>query len=123
MDYARFCQMLLNGGIYNDNRILSRKTIELMNSNQLDKMNITPRSLLGKNGNSFGLGFALITDKSTSHAHGSSGTFYWGGIFNTRYWIDPREELLVVIMAQILPFPGNDIWNKLSTIIYSSIDD
>ena len=115
--------MMLNQGIYDGDRILSRKTIELMNSDQLRKMKIEPRSFLGSNGNSHGLGFALITEKSLSHLQGSSGTFYWGGIFNTKYWINPEEEMIMVAMAQILPFPKSDLWEKLNTVIYSAIND
>lgn len=123
MDYAIFCQMLLNNGSYNGRRILSRKTIDLMNSDQLEKMGIDSKSSFGNKGTSFGLGFALNTQQSTSHSHGSEGAFNWGGIFNTKYWIDPKEEMFMVAMAQIYPFSGGDIWTKLQTIIYSSIED
>jgi len=123
MDYAIFCQMLLNQGTYHGKRILSRTTIELMNTDQVAKMNITPGSLLGPHGNSFGLGFALITEKSESQGHGDAGTFYWGGIFNTKFWINPREDMLLVAMAQILPFQRNDFWEKLDTVVYSAIID
>ena len=69
--------MLLNEGIYNGQRILGRKTLELMNSDQLAKMDIQERSFLGENGNSHGLAFALITEKSMSHLQGSPGSFYF----------------------------------------------
>ena len=94
-----------------------------MNSNQLEKMGLDPSLFFGNNGSSFGLGFALITQKSTSHAHTSEGTFSWGGIFNTKYWIDPKEEMFMVAMAQIYPFTSSDIWPKLDAIIYSSVED
>lgn len=123
MDYGIFCQMLLNMGEYNGQRILSRKTIELMTTDQLEMMGIEPGSLLGTNGTSFCLGYALTTERKLSNAHGSEGAFSWSGIFNTKYWIDPEEEMFMVAMAQVLPFYHREIWQKLNTIIYSSIDD
>ena len=123
MDYAVFCQMLLSNGIYDGHRLLGRKTIVLMRTDQLAKFGIEPRSLLGSNGNSFGLGYALITEKSESNLPGSAGTYYWGGIYNTKFWINPDEDMFIVVMAQMLPFPRADLWSKLNTVIYSSIDD
>ncbi|MEM9935580.1 MAG: serine hydrolase domain-containing protein [Bacteroidota bacterium] len=120
-DYFIFSQMLLNQGEYNGKRILSRKTIDLLTSDQLERMGITPGSLLGSEGFTFGLGVSVRTAKNQRHSHGSVGTFRWGGIFNTKFWIDPQEDMIMVAMAQILPLRHPDIWQKLNTIIYSSI--
>ncbi|MFK7922725.1 MAG: serine hydrolase domain-containing protein [Bacteroidia bacterium] len=123
MDYAIFCQMMLNMGEYNGKRILSRKTIELMTTDQLALMGIDTGGLFGGDGSSFCLGYALSTKSSLASVHGSEGAFSWGGIFNTKYWIDPQEEMFMVTMAQMLPFYHQEFWEKLNTIIYSSIDD
>ncbi|MEL7533863.1 MAG: serine hydrolase domain-containing protein [Bacteroidota bacterium] len=123
MDYGIFCQMMLNMGEYNGKRILSRKTIELMTTDQLALMGIDTQNILGGNGTSFCLGFALTTERKLASEHGSVGSFNWGGIFNTKYWIDPEEEMFMVAMTQMLPFYHQEFWQKLNTIIYSSVTD
>ncbi|MEM6348150.1 MAG: hypothetical protein AAF927_29990 [Bacteroidota bacterium] len=123
MDYGIFCQMMLNMGEYNGKRILSRKTIELMTTDQLAMMGVELRSLLGDDGTSFCLGFALTTEKNMASGHGSVGSFNWGGIFNTKYWIDPQEEMFMVAMPQMLLFYHQEFWQKLNPIIYASLTD
>lgn len=115
--------MMLNMGEYNGKRILSRKTIELMTTDQLALMGIDTQNILGGNGTSFCLGFALTTERKLASEHGSVGSFNWGGIFNTKYWIDPEEEMFMVAMTQMLPFYHQEFWQKLNTIIYSSVTD
>jgi CubicO group peptidase (beta-lactamase class C family) len=122
-DYMTFCQMLLDGGTYNNQRILSPKTVDLLISNQLAFMNIDTKNLFGSSGSTFGLGFSVRTQKNQSHSLGSENTYAWGGIFNTKYWIDPQEEMIFVGMTQILPNYHDEFWSKLYNIIYSSIQD
>ena len=74
-------------------------------------------------GFTYGLGFALTTDQGTSITPKSSGTYEWGGVFNTKFFIDPEEDLIFVGMTQILPFQRRDFWNKLYAILYGSIMD
>lgn len=123
-DYGIFCQAMLNDGVYNGKRILGRKTIELMTSDQLAKMGVKPY-IFGDidNGTSFGLGYAIQTEKYISHAHGSVGNFYWSGAFHTKFWINPEEDMFMVTMVQLIPFERPDLFTKLNTIIYSAIDD
>ena len=100
MDYLRFAQMLLDGGVLNGQRILSRKTIELMTADQLSA-DVRARStdpLLGP-GLSFSLGFALRTHTGLAAVSGTAGEYSWGGIFGTYLWIDPREQLAAVYMS------------------------
>ncbi|MEL6591386.1 MAG: serine hydrolase domain-containing protein, partial [Bacteroidota bacterium] len=123
MDYATFCQMMLNKGEYNGKRILSRKTIELMTTDQLALMDIEAGSKVDAKGTSFCLGYALTTPESQANHQGSVGTFYWGGIYNTKFWIDPEEEMFMVTMVQIIPFQRNEMWQKLNNIIYSAVVD
>ncbi len=112
LDYARLCQMLLNGGILDGKRLLGRKTVELMR---------TARADIDKDGEAdFGLGF-YITDLETTGELGSSGTLSWGGAFDTSYWIDPAENLVAVIMGQARP-AQSDINKRFETLVYQALE-
>jgi len=114
MDYAIFLQMLLNGGIYNGNRILSPRTVELMTSSQLD---------FTYNGSDwFGLGFALTSSKSAALKPRNEGSFSWGGYLGTTYWADPKANLVCLIMTQHTPNSHWDLFVKVEDIIYSSLN-
>ena len=123
MDYAIFIQALLNGGIYNGKRILSRKTIEVMTSDQMIELNKKGKGMSKTPGITFGLGFGLKTAEGSAVSHKSPGTYEWGGYFNTKFFIDPQEELIFVGMTQIVPFRRPDFWEKMYAIIYGAIDD
>jgi len=99
MDYARFCQMLLNGGTLDGNRIIGRKTLQLMASDHLGPK-VKLESHLVPPGHSFGLGFAVRTLEGMAPFAGSVGQFFWSGMAGTFFWIDPREELFAVFMSQ-----------------------
>jgi CubicO group peptidase (beta-lactamase class C family) len=100
MDYARFLQMLLNGGILDGKRILSPKTVAYMTADHLDA-SIAPGPLyLPGAGFGFGLGFAVRKDAGVSPFLGSVGEYNWGGAGGTYFWVDPRESLFVVFMMQ-----------------------
>ncbi|MBS0528224.1 MAG: beta-lactamase family protein [Proteobacteria bacterium] len=99
MDYARFCQMLLNGGTLDGVRILGRKTLSLMSSNHLTPDIKINGGMLAP-GHGFGLGFAVRTDDGLAPYPGSAGQFYWSGIAGTFFWIDPKEDLFAVMMSQ-----------------------
>jgi CubicO group peptidase (beta-lactamase class C family) len=100
MDYARFCQMLLNGGVLDGKRILSPKTVAYMASDHLDA-SIAPGPLyLPGAGFGFGLGFAVRRDAGVASVSGSVGEFNWGGAGGTYFWIDPKEDLFVVFSMQ-----------------------
>jgi CubicO group peptidase (beta-lactamase class C family) len=99
MDYARFCQMLLNGGTLDGNRIIGRKTLELMASDHLGP-GVRVESPLLPAGHSFGLGFAVRTQTGMAPFPGSVGQFFWSGMAGTFFWIDPREDLFAVFMSQ-----------------------
>jgi CubicO group peptidase (beta-lactamase class C family) len=100
MDYARFCQMLLNGGSLDGKRILGPKTIAYMTADHLGA-SITPGPLyLPGPGFGFGLGFAVRKDAGVSPVAGSVGELNWGGAGGTYFWVDPKENLFVVYMMQ-----------------------
>jgi len=124
MDYAIFAQMLLNKGTYNGKHILGRKTVELMTAtDQLKKLGVEEYGFLGKNGTTFTLGFSLSTKDNLAHTSGSEGVFGWGGIFNTKYWVDPVEEIVMVGMTQVYPSYHPEFWEKLYAIIYGALED
>lgn len=114
-DYLKFCQMLLNGGKSNGHQFLSPKTIELMTMNHVGDMYDYP-------GLGFGLGFGVTTDVVESQSLGSLGMYCWSGAFNTQFFIDPKEELIAIIMTQTTPY-SNVLWNKLLQFVYQAIID
>jgi CubicO group peptidase (beta-lactamase class C family) len=98
MDYARFCQLMLDGGKTGSTRLVSRKTVELMTHDQLGK--IGPEQ-------GFGLGFGIDGVKTPLGELGSAGEYNWGGFFYTAFVIDPKEQMITVFMAQL--HPGDDL--------------
>ena len=115
-DYARFLQMTLNGGELDGQRILSRKTIELMTTDHLGGIPF-------RDGQGFGLGFYVVTDLGERGILGSEGEYGWGGAYHTTYWVDPAEELVVVYLTQLIPARGIDDYSKLRSGIYQAIID
>src|SRR5258706_3643560 len=113
-DYGKFLQMFLNGGIYNGNRILGRKTIELMMTNQLKDTDDDFQ---------FGLGFGLETIKNDRLSPASIGSFSWGGYFSTSYWGDPKEKIVGLIFKQISPTAHGDEDDKFKELVYQAIVD
>ncbi|HLZ04629.1 MAG TPA: serine hydrolase domain-containing protein [Bradyrhizobium sp.] len=99
MDYARFCQMLLSGGTLDGNRIVGRKTLELMASNHLSA-DVKIKGDFLPPGHSFGLGFAVRLETGMAPILGSAGQFFWSGMAGTFFWIDPKEDLFAVFMMQ-----------------------
>jgi CubicO group peptidase (beta-lactamase class C family) len=100
IDYARFCQMLLNGGTLDGRRILGPKTVAYMTSDHLDPSVAPGPAYLPGPGFGFGLGFAVRRDAGVANVQGSVGEFNWGGAGGTFFWIDPKEDMFVVYMMQ-----------------------
>ena len=119
-DYARFLQMLLNGGTLDGSRYLSRKTIELMTADHLGTITGAPDLLLP--GHGFGLGFAVRLHAGMSPAPGSVGLYFWGGLAGTTFWVDPAEQLFALMLIQA---PGQrDYFRTLfRDLVYSAFDD
>ena len=115
-DYARFLQMMLNGGELEGTRLLSRKTVELMTTSHLTDQPF-------RAGQGFGLGFSVVEDVGARGLPGSLGEFGWGGAYHSTYWVDPVEELVVVYMTQVIPAGGLDDHGRLRALIYQAIDD
>jgi CubicO group peptidase (beta-lactamase class C family) len=114
-DYMVFCQMLFNNGKWNGKQFLSRKTIELMTYNHTGKLYTKP-------GEGFGLGFAVLTDVAQSGKPGSTGIYYWGGAFNTHFFIDPKEKLISIFMTQESHF-NNLYHDKMRQMVSQAIVD
>ena len=116
-DYLRFCQMLLNDGELDGVRLLGRKTVELIRMNHISD-NWQP---LERTGCGFGLGFAVVTDVAETHGPGSLGTYSWGGLASTTFWIDPVEDLIGILMTQLIgdsPFHA-----QFRVLTYQAITD
>ncbi len=115
-DYSRFLQMTLNGGTLDGNRVLSRKSVELMVSDHLHGIEFRP-------GQGFGLGFYVIDDVGARGAPGSVGEYGWGGAYHSTYWVDPAEDLVVVYLTQLIPARRVDDHAKLRALVYQSLID
>jgi CubicO group peptidase (beta-lactamase class C family) len=122
-DYAIFLQMLLNGGAYNNQRILSRKTVDLMLTDQIGEI---PLGQLGQNvfgKGRFGLGFSLVTEESKAKKLTSVGRAGWGGYFNTMFWIDRSEDLLAIMMTQVAPAQHGELDEKFEILTYQAVQE
>jgi CubicO group peptidase (beta-lactamase class C family) len=103
-DYARFCQMLLNGGALGNTQLLGRKTVELMTANHwTGDGSPFPPGFPMPGGSGFGLGMRTLIDVAQSGLPGSTGEYSWSGAFSTSFWIDPIEQLFALLMVQLEP--------------------
>jgi CubicO group peptidase (beta-lactamase class C family) len=110
LDYARFCQMIVNGGTLDGVRLLKPETVKLMHQNALAP-GVTVN--LAGPGTTFGLDFAIAGDPSTTQEPWPAGTYYWSGIYGTYFWIDPVNHLIVVGVIQRPWLPGTDASGSL----------
>lgn len=111
-DYAVFLQMLLNKGEYKGQRLLARRTVEMMTMNQIGDLDLR--------GDKFGLGFQITSKKNMAKLGMSEGSFAWGGYFGTTYWVDPVEKIVALIYIQQSPLQS-DIHDKFRALVYQSI--
>ncbi|MEE8325507.1 MAG: serine hydrolase domain-containing protein [candidate division NC10 bacterium] len=115
-DYARFLQMLLNEGELDGTRVLTPKTVQLMTVNHLAQ-------LAFRDGLGFGLGFQVVQDVGARGLPGSVGEYGWGGAYHSRYWVDPKEQLVVVYLTQLIPANDLDDQGKVRTLVYQALVD
>ena len=120
-DYLLFCKMLLHGGKLGTTRLLSQSTINLMTSNALKPGiaysaatlqrfgDIGPTPAMGQG---FGLGFAVRTETGQNPLPGSVGSFYWTGAYGTTFFVDPKQELVIIMMIQV-PLPANNFYRHV----------
>jgi CubicO group peptidase (beta-lactamase class C family) len=112
-DYAIFLQMLLNGGEYNGKRLLSPATVRMMTRNQIGDINMGNKK--------FGLGFGITTEREAARLPVSEGSFDWGGIFGTTYWVDPTEGIVALLYTQKFPNSYNDLGDKYRVLVYQAL--
>lgn len=117
-DYASFLQMLVNGGVFNGKRFLAPYTVYLLTqSNQIGDL------MGGEKGDShFSLAFSVLTKQGQDKGNGSMGRFSWGGYFNTNYWADPKEKLIMVLMKQTQRATDGGSEGTFTRMIYGAVD-
>lgn len=126
-DYFHFSQALCQGGEYQGQRIIGRKTLEFMRSNHLPGNQDLPNLSVGSfsetpyAGSGFGLGFSVKTDVAKSQINGSVGEYGWGGMASTNFFIDPVEELVMIFMTQLIPSSSYPIRQELRAIVNGAL--
>jgi CubicO group peptidase (beta-lactamase class C family) len=128
-DYLRFTLMLLNGGELDGARVLGRKTVEYMTINHLptggDLASMGQRvfSETTYEGIGFGLGFSVMLDPARAGIVGSVGEYAWGGAASTMFWVDPREELVGLLLTQLLPSSSYPLRREMKALTYQALVD
>ena len=124
-DYMRFCQMLLNGGVLGDERLLAPKTVEMMRSNHLtDDMRpfaVGQSNASDTKGCGFGLGFRVVMDIAQHGIIGSNGIYSWGGAASTVFWIDPQEDLIAILLTQFMPSSHYPLRREFQIATYQAL--
>lgn len=127
-DYYRFCQMLLNGGHLDGRRVIGARTLQFMTRNHLpggaDMAHFATGSFSETiyEGVGFGLGFANKLDPVRNGFPASVGSYFWGGLASTLFWVDPREDLVVVFLTQLMPSSTFNFRGQLENIIYAALE-
>jgi CubicO group peptidase (beta-lactamase class C family) len=127
-DYLRFCKMLANGGELDGVRILGPRTLQLMTLNHLPggKDLATMAQNAGetqREGQGFGLGFAVLLDQTVAQIIGTPGEYFWGGAASTAFFVNPIEDLIMIFLTQLRPSSTYPIRRELRATIYSAIVD
>jgi CubicO group peptidase (beta-lactamase class C family) len=120
-DYAILLQMLLNGGEYNGVRLLAHNTVRMMTINQIGDLFVSVGGV--KSENKFGFGFSVITESSSRLGPSQAGTYSWGGVFSTSYWVDPKEDMFVIIYRQMWGPHVVDTDKAFKPLVYQAIND
>jgi CubicO group peptidase (beta-lactamase class C family) len=119
-DYFRLCQMFLNGGQLDGTRLVSRKTVEMMTANQIDHIPLWQDRYRGYG---FGLGFRVRELLGESQTLGSAGEYGWGGAYGTYFWIDPKEQMIGIMMIQLNPYEHLNIRPEFQNAVTQAIVD
>ncbi len=115
-DYARFCQMLLNGGEFNGKQLLSPKSVDLLFRNQIGDLRVWERN------DGFSLGFEVFSDQSNYGDLATPGSIMWGGMYCSEYTIDPKENLIMLVFTNVHPFAqGSEILRRYRNLVYQSL--
>ncbi len=123
-DYIRFAQMLLNKGSLGQARILGRKTVEYMSADHLtpdmDNRITVVSPALANHG--FGLGFAVRRSDGMASTIGSAGEFFWSGAYGTYFWVDPKEQMVVVLMSHTPGAYRGTLRAKVGALVLQAIE-
>jgi CubicO group peptidase (beta-lactamase class C family) len=127
-DYHRFTQMLLNEGTYDGVKLLGSRTVRYMTRNHLPGNQDLAALYSGGgfsetifDGIGFGLGFAVVMDPTAGKVPTSEGSYYWGGMASTAFWVDPREELTALLFTQLVPSSTYSLRPQLRQLVYSAL--
>ena len=112
--------MFLNGGQLDGARLASRKTIEMMTSNQIGRIPLWQDAYRGYG---FGLGFRVRENLGQSQTLGSAGEYGWGGAFGTYFWIDPKEQMVGILMIQLMPYAHINLRPEFQNVVTQAIVD
>ncbi len=127
-DYFRFCQMLYNGGSLDGQRIIGSRTLAYMHRNHLPNGTDMSQFAMGSfsetayEGIGFGLGFAQKVDPVRNGYPASEGSYFWGGLASTLFWIDPHEQLIVIFLTQLIPSNTYNFRGQLESLVYAALD-
>ena len=127
-DYYRFCQMLLNGGSLEGRRVIGSRTLQFMTRNHLPGGRDMSQFATGSfsetayEGVGFGLGFANKLDPVRNGFPASVGSYFWGGLASTLFWVDPQEDLAVVFLTQLIPSSTFNFRGQLESIVYAALE-
>ena len=128
-DYLKFCRLLLGRGAVDGVRLLSPKTVDLMTQNHLPggrDLTELSRSMFSEaaySGIGFGLGLAVTMDPARSLLPGTAGDIFWGGMASTFFWVDPRENMIVIFMTQLLPSTSYPVRRELRGLVYAAFTE
>ncbi len=120
-DYAILLQMLLNNGEYNGVRLLARNTVRMMTMNQIGDLTVNVGD--GNGENKWGLGFSIETEKGSRLTPAQAGSYGWGGVFSTAYWVDPKEDMIVLIYRQMWGPHVAETGKQFGPLVYQAIND
>ena len=122
-DYLRFAQLVLNKGELDGVRLLGPRTVELMTTNHLPPALLPTMAEQDMSGFGFGLGFSVVMDVAQSGMMGSVGLHGWGGWASTHFWVDPKEQLIGILMLQYIPSGTYPVRTDFRTLIYQALID
>jgi CubicO group peptidase (beta-lactamase class C family) len=123
LDYLRFAQMLLGGGVLGETRILGRKTVQAMRTNRLTPDIGNHIAELDPNSEGYGFGLTVAVREGVSTLMGSAGEFYWNGAWGTLWWADPSEDLAVVFMVQVPGERRRRYRGLINSLVYQALTD
>jgi CubicO group peptidase (beta-lactamase class C family) len=116
-DYCRFLLMLRNGGELDGARILKKETVASMTRSHTDGVQVG----IQNHGDKYGLGFGVVTAAAKDRGLGSEGTYSWGGFFYTYFWVDPKTDIVGIVMAQMHPWDGRSLWDDFRKRVYEAV--